>query len=64
MLGLTPKRLAGLFLLRMDVYQPCTNDGRVVLWLNHWGQASPKASRRFPAFTGFSPAELLGRPTR
>jgi hypothetical protein len=22
--------------VRMDVYQPLTNDGRVVLWLNHW----------------------------
>ena len=27
--------------VRMDVYQPFTNDGRVVLWLNHWGQAPP-----------------------
>jgi hypothetical protein len=26
---------------RMDVYQPFTNDGRVVLWVNHWGQARP-----------------------
>jgi hypothetical protein len=26
---------------RMDVYQPLTNDGRVVLWLNHW----PKPGR-------------------
>ena len=25
--------------VRMDVYQPFTKDGRVVLWLNHWGQA-------------------------
>ena len=23
--------------VRMDVYQPFTNDRRVVLWLNHWG---------------------------
>ena len=28
--------------VRMDVYQPFTNDGRVVLWLNHWGHASPQ----------------------
>jgi len=28
-----------LVTVRMDVYQPFTNDGRVVLWLNHWGQA-------------------------
>jgi hypothetical protein len=26
----------------MDVYQPFTNDGRVVLWLNHWGQGPGK----------------------
>lgn len=30
----------GLVSVRMDVYQPFTKDGRVVLWLNHWGQAS------------------------
>ena len=24
--------------VRMDVYQPITNDGRVMLWLNHWGR--------------------------
>lgn len=28
--------------VRMDVYQPLTKDGRVVLWLNHWGQVRPK----------------------
>ena len=31
-----------LISVRMDVYQPFTNDGRVVLWLNHWGQAPKK----------------------
>jgi hypothetical protein len=25
---------------RMNVYQPFTNDGRIVLWQNHWGQSS------------------------
>ena len=29
--------------VRMDVYQPFTKDGRVVLWLNHWGQPRAKA---------------------
>jgi hypothetical protein len=24
--------------VRMDVYQPFTKDGRVVVWLNHWGE--------------------------
>jgi hypothetical protein len=28
--------------VRMDVYPPFSKDGRVVLWLNHWGQAAPK----------------------
>jgi hypothetical protein len=27
-----------LVTVRMDVYQPFTKDGRVVLWLNHWGK--------------------------
>jgi hypothetical protein len=27
-----------LFTVRMNFYQPFTNDGRVVLWLNRWGQ--------------------------
>ncbi len=27
-----------LVTVRMNVYQPFTNDGRVVLWLNHWGR--------------------------
>lgn len=26
--------------VRMNVYQPFTKDGRVVLWLNNWGQAA------------------------
>ena len=26
--------------VRMDVYPPFTNDGRAVLWLNHWGQGT------------------------
>lgn len=35
-----------LVTVRMNVYQPFTNDGRVVLWLNHWGQpASVRAPR-------------------
>ena len=28
--------------VRMDVYQPFTPEGRVVLWLNHWGQPAGK----------------------
>jgi hypothetical protein len=31
-----------LVTVRMDVYQPFSQDGRVVLWLNQWGQAGPK----------------------
>jgi hypothetical protein len=27
---------------RMNVYQPFTNDGRVVLWINRWGQPPPR----------------------
>ncbi|HNY39697.1 MAG TPA: VCBS repeat-containing protein [Bryobacteraceae bacterium] len=34
--------------VRMNVYQPFTKDGRVVLWLNHWGQGQPKAGRTIP----------------
>jgi hypothetical protein len=45
----------------MDVYQPFTNDGRVVLWLNHWGQGPPKAGRMFPESGFFQVAGLLGR---
>jgi hypothetical protein len=49
--------------VRMDVYQPFTKDGRVVLWLNHWGQAPPKLGRLFPEWTGpYSIAEVLRRP--
>jgi hypothetical protein len=44
--------------VRMDVYQPFTNDGRVVLWLNHWGQPPPKLGGLFP----FPLAEFLRRP--
>ena len=33
--------------VRMDVYQPFTNDGRVVLWLNHWGEAPGKLADMF-----------------
>jgi len=47
--------------VRMDVYQPFTNDGRVVLWLNHWGQGPPKAGRMFPESGFFQVAGLLGR---
>ncbi|MBI5084171.1 MAG: VCBS repeat-containing protein [Acidobacteria bacterium] len=38
-----------LVTVRMDVYQPFTKDGRVVLWLNHWGQTPPKQGRVGPA---------------
>lgn len=50
--------------VRMDVYQPFTKDGRVVLWLNHWGQESPKAGRIFrePAFSAVS--DSAGRKIR
>jgi len=34
--------------VRMNVYQPFTNDGRVVLWLNHWGEAPGKLGHRSP----------------
>jgi hypothetical protein len=47
--------------VRMDVYQPFTNDGRVVLWLNHWGQGPPKAGRMFPESGFVQAAGLLGR---
>jgi hypothetical protein len=29
--------------VRMNVYQPFSNDGRVMLWLNRWGGTSEKA---------------------
>lgn len=29
-----------LVTVRMNVYQPFTNDGRAVLWLNHWGKSN------------------------
>jgi len=44
--------------VRMDVYQPFTNDGGVVLWLNHWGPPPPKLGRLLPSL----PAEFLRRP--
>jgi hypothetical protein len=47
--------------VRMNVYQPFTNDGRVVLWLNHWGQGPPKAGRMFPESGFLQLAGLLGR---
>lgn len=31
-----------LVTVRMNVYQPFTNDGRVVLWKNRWGQPAPR----------------------
>ena len=34
------ERKPDLVSVRMDVYQPSTTDGRVVLRLNHWGQGS------------------------
>lgn len=45
--------------VRMDVYQPFTNDGRVVLWLNHWGQAAPKTGRMFHKPELFAISDLL-----
>jgi len=45
--------------VRMDVYQPFTKDGRVVLWLNHWGQAPPKTSRMFPESGAFPGSRSL-----
>jgi hypothetical protein len=44
--------------VRMDVYQPFTNDGRVVLWLNHWGLPASKLGAMIP----FPFAGLFGRP--
>ena len=44
--------------VRMDVYQPFTNDGRVVLWLNHWGQA-PRKLGMFPGPGLFQICDLL-----
>jgi len=46
---------------RMDVYQPFTNDGRVVLWLNHWGQGSPKTGRSYPESLGLYSIAGLSR---
>jgi hypothetical protein len=46
--------------VRMDVYQPFTKDGRVMLWLNHWKEPAPKFGFVFP----FRFADLLGRPAR
>ena len=37
-----------LVTVRMDAYQPLTNDGRAVLWLNHWGQPPAKIGNLFP----------------
>lgn len=34
---------------RMNVYPPFTKEGRVVLWLNHWGEPAPKITRRAQA---------------
>jgi hypothetical protein len=31
--------------VRMDVYAPFTKEGRVVLWLNHWGQKASGTTR-------------------
>ena len=38
--------------VRMNVYQPFSNDGRVTLWLNHWGEKAAQAGpgRRPGAF--------------
>lgn len=47
--------------VRMDVYQPFTNDERVVLWLNHWGQAPPKLNGMFPGSGLFQIPALLSR---
>jgi hypothetical protein len=47
--------------VRMDVYQPFTNDGRVVLWLNHWGQPPPKLGGMFPGSGSFQIPALLAR---
>ena len=45
--------------VRMDVYQPFTNDGRVVLWLNRWGQAPGKLGRMFHGLELFPIPGLL-----
>jgi hypothetical protein len=47
--------------VRMDVYQPFTNDGRVVLWLNHWSRASPQLGRVLPRSGLFQIPALLVR---
>lgn len=43
--------------VRMNVYQPFTSDGRVVLWLNHWEPSQPAAGRSNP----HQASPLLGR---
>lgn len=43
--------------VRMNVYQPFTKDGRVVLWLNQWGPRQPTASNTAPRVERL----LLGR---
>jgi hypothetical protein len=49
--------------VRMDVYPPFTADGRVVLWLNHWGQASPELARLYPGWSApYSIVRFLRRP--
>jgi hypothetical protein len=34
--------------VRMNVYPPFTREGRIMLWLNHWGQAPPKVRPDVP----------------
>jgi hypothetical protein len=45
--------------VRLDVYQPFSNDGRAVLWLNRWGQERERAVRRGPEH---SVAAFLRKP--
>jgi hypothetical protein len=45
--------------VRLDVYQPFSNDGRAVLWLNRWGHERERAGRRRPEH---SVAGLLRKP--
>jgi len=47
--------------VRMDVYQPFSNDGRVMLWLNHWGRPAAALRPSLPA-DPFAFAQLLWRP--
>ena len=44
---------------RMNVYPPFTKEGRIVLWQNHWGQASARSGSGIPAF--YQPRNLLVR---